>query len=229
MNGQLIEKENSKNQLQSQLNDRNNRINQLEQQLNERNVAITQLQTLLSRCDSLVSPGQEETRRPINRIGELVQALTNEIQRGQHCLQIINQLNSEKAALEIYKNILVELNDKYPKVLPSFVYEIQQPDNAASLQEISNWARDQLNKISPNQIVSLEPFKNITPVQQILTQPQYVQPAIYSDPDFQNYMNLKRALGVRTKTIRNPATQEHNEYNTLYRRLYSRYGTVPDF
>ena len=43
--------------------------------------AITQLQTLLSRCDN-----QGENRR----IGELVQALTNEIQRGQHCLQIIN-------------------------------------------------------------------------------------------------------------------------------------------
>jgi chromosome segregation ATPase len=150
LTGQLSERDNSKSQVQSQLHERNNLISQLQQQVAERNVAVTQLQTLLSRCDN-----QEENRR----IQELVQALTSEIQRGQQCLQIINQLNSEKEQMRIYKNILVELNDKYPKLLPSFTYELQFPGNAASLPEINNWAREQVSKINTNQIQSLSAFK----------------------------------------------------------------------
>jgi chromosome segregation ATPase len=157
LTGQLNERDNSRSQLQSQLNEKNNLISQLQQQVSERNVTVTQLQTLLSRCDN-----QEENRR----IGELVQALTGEIQRGQQCLQIINQLNSEKEQLNsekeqmrIYKNILVELNDKYPKLLPSFVYELQFSGNAASLPEINNWAREQLSRIGQNEVRSLSNFK----------------------------------------------------------------------
>ena len=52
-------------------------ISQLQQQLAERNVAVTQLQTLLSSCEA--NDNQEESRR----VGELVGALTSEIQRGQ--------------------------------------------------------------------------------------------------------------------------------------------------
>jgi hypothetical protein len=59
------------------------------QQVNEKNTAIVRLQSLISRYDN-----KEETQRPINRIGELVEALSNQIQRGQMCSQI---LNSEKS------------------------------------------------------------------------------------------------------------------------------------
>lgn len=150
LTGQLSERENSKSTLQTQLNERNTLISQLQQQVSEKNTAIVQLQTLLSRCDN-----QEESRR----IGELVQALTGEIQRGQQCLQIINQLNAEKESLRIYKNILVELNNKYPKMLPSFTYELQLPGNGASLAEIQNWAREQVSKINVNEVRSLTGFK----------------------------------------------------------------------
>ena len=53
----------------------------------------------------------------------------------------------------------MELNDKYPKLLPSFVFELQFPENAASLPEINNWAREQVTKISSNEIRSLMGFK----------------------------------------------------------------------
>lgn len=36
-------------------------------------------------------------------------------------------VKQKKESLDIYKNILVELNNKYPKLLPSFVYELQFP------------------------------------------------------------------------------------------------------
>ncbi len=61
--------------------------------------------------------------------------------------------------MRIYKNILVELNDKYPKLLPSFVFELQFPGNAASLPEINNWAMEQVSKINSNEIQSLSAFK----------------------------------------------------------------------
>lgn len=150
LNGQLIEKENSKVQLQSQLNERNNTINQIQQQLNERNVAITQLQTLLSRCDN-----QEENRR--NQ--ELVQTLTNQIQREQTCLQIINQLNSENGQLKIFRDLLIELNDKYPKILPSFIFEVLQTGNQLSSADLKKWAREQLFNISQNDYRPLAGFR----------------------------------------------------------------------
>lgn len=235
LTGQLTEKDNSRAQLQTQLTERNTLISQLQQQLTERNAANTQLQTLLSRCDN-----QEESRR----VGALVEALTGEIQRGQLCLQTINQLNSEKASLGIYRNLLAELNDRYPKILTSFIHELQQPGNSSSYPEINNWAREQFQRIGQNEIRSLEQFRSNAPnqspiqpnvpvqqIQPVINQPpvQYVQPAIYSDPDFINYINLKRALGIRTKTIRDPANNQQNEYNRLYRRLYNRYRYVPDF
>ena len=73
-------------------------ISQLQQQVNEKNTTIIQLQSLLSRCDN-----QEENKR----IQELVSALTSEIQRGQQCLQTINQLNSENAQIKVYRDLLV--------------------------------------------------------------------------------------------------------------------------
>jgi TolA-binding protein len=227
LTGQLNERDNSRSQLQVTLNERIILITNLQQQLAERNASISQLQTLLSRCDN-----QEDSRR----IGELVQALTTEIQRGQHCLQIINQLNSEISPLRIYKDLLVVLHDKYPKILPSFAFSLQQPDNSSSLPEVQNWAREQSLKLSSNNVQSLDPFTNTTSSQQsiplnppVYTSSSYIQPAIYSDPDYINYINLKRALGVRTKQIRNAVTPEQNEYNRLYRNLYSRFRFVPDF
>ena len=154
LTGQLTEKENAKIQLQSQLNEKINQTIQLQQQLLERNTAISQLQILLSKCGS-----NDETQRPIDSIQELVQALTSEIQRGQQCLQIIDKLNSEKEWLEIYKNILVELNNKYPKILKSFVYELQYPGNNASLVEVQDWAREQAHKLNINEVSSLIGFK----------------------------------------------------------------------
>ena len=111
---------------------------------------LTQLQSLLSTC------GDKEVN---DKIKDLTLALTNEIQRQQSCLQTINQLNSENNVLTIFKDLLVELNDKYPKVLSSFVYELQLPGNQASLPEINNWAKEQLGKINQNEIRSLVQFK----------------------------------------------------------------------
>lgn len=150
LNGQLAEKETSKNQLQTQLNEKNTTISQLQQQVADRNTTITQLQGLLSRCSD---------REEVNRIQELVQALTNEIQRGQTCLQTINQLNSENTLLKIFRDLVIEINEKYPKFLPSFVYSIQQPGVQVSSPEISNWAREQLSKINPMQLLPLQHFK----------------------------------------------------------------------
>jgi hypothetical protein len=185
------------------------------------------LRCLLSRCDN-----QHDSRR----IGELVQALTAEIQRGQHCLQIINQLNSEISTLRLFKDLVVVLHDKYPKILPSFAYALQQPGNSSSLPEVQNWAREQSQKLSSNDILFLDPFTNTAFTQQSIPQNppvnttySSVQPAIYSDPDYINYINLRRALGVRTKQIGNPVDQNQNKYNRLYRRLYAKYRFAPDF
>jgi chromosome segregation ATPase len=135
LTGQLSEKDNSRSQVQVTLNEKVNTINQLQQQIAEKNATMIQLQTLFSRCDN------EEVSR---RIQELSQALTSEIERQQTCLQTINQLNSENTSLKITRDLLVELNNKYPKVLPSFVYEIQQPGNVSAIPEINNWAKEEV-------------------------------------------------------------------------------------
>jgi predicted RNase H-like nuclease (RuvC/YqgF family) len=151
LSGQLEEKERTQNRTEQQLQ---TQISQLQQQLNERNTTIIQLQSLLSRSEA--GDGNQEER---GRVQEITQALTNEIQRGQHCLEIINQLRVEKDQLLVFRNLLVELNDKYPKILSSFVYEISQPGNQASLAEINTWAAQEIKNVRPETVISLGQFR----------------------------------------------------------------------
>ena len=72
---------------------------------------------------------------------------------------------------ENIKDILVELNDKYTRLLPNFVYEIQQAGNQAVIPEINTmdglngWARaaertsGQADKINVNEVRPLAAFK----------------------------------------------------------------------
>jgi hypothetical protein len=55
------------------------------------------------------------------------------------------------------------ITSKAPRILPSSVYELQLPGNGASLLEINSeanhWAKEQLSKISVNEIRSLAQSK----------------------------------------------------------------------
>jgi hypothetical protein len=48
--------------------------------------------------------------------------------------------------------------DEAPKLLSIFVYKLQIAENAVSLPEINNWVKEQVSKISMNEVRSLMGF-----------------------------------------------------------------------
>jgi chromosome segregation ATPase len=134
LEGQLSQKESSQSRIEAQLNERNNMITQLQQQLAVKDANISQLQTLLSQCSN---PDVER------RLQELSQALSNEIQREQQCIQTISQLNTENASLKIFRDLVIELYTRYPSTLQTFVRELQQPGKQVSSTELNRWVQEQ--------------------------------------------------------------------------------------
>lgn len=55
----------------------------------------------------------------------------------------------------------VEINNKYPKLLSSFVRELQQPGNTSSISKIQSWAREQSQRINQNEVRSLQDSSNM--------------------------------------------------------------------
>ena len=160
---QVSEKDRTIFQLQSQ-------TSQLQQQNSEKDSTISQLQLLNSQKDSTISQLHIQLNGCVtvdvdSRLQEMSQALANEMERQRLCLQTINQLNSENSSLKVFRDIISELNSKYPKILPSFVSEILQPGNQSPYPEINTWAREQSNKITPDQILPLTFFKTLSPAQ----------------------------------------------------------------
>ena len=152
----IIEKDHLISQLQSQVEHFDSSVSTLRNQLTEKDASISQLQSRLNGC---VSTDVDR------RLQDLSQSLANEMERQKSCLQTINQLNSENANLKVFRDLAIELNNKFPKILTSFVNELQQPGNQASSPELKAWASDQISKISPTLILSLAAFKNPTPTQ----------------------------------------------------------------
>lgn len=250
LRNQVTQKDSTISQLQQQISELSNRIilltssdndkdrtisqyesqtSQLQQQVSEKNSTISQLQARLSGCVTVDVD---------LHLQEMSQALANEMQRQQLCLQTINQLNSESSSLKFYYNLVLDLANRYPRLLPSFVYDSQQPGSQSPLPDVNNWTREQLSTISPQSVVSLVPFKSmvqtpsldsstITPNVNIISNDPTGR-SITTDPDFIRYSSLKQSLGLRTKTKANPVNESQKEYNKLYHKLYSKYGYVPD-
>lgn len=238
MRQQISDKDQTITQLQSQNSDKDQTITQLQQQVFDKDQTITQLSNIQSDLQTQLS--NCVTTDVDRRLQEMSQTLDSRIQQEQLCLQTINQLNSANSDLTIYRDIVTELNNKYPKILPSFVSEIQRQGNESAHPEINNWASEQVSRILPSEIVSLSEFTNQCPSPALL-QPQIVsnvtsapviqQPiinSIHSDPQFQRYAFLKRSLGITSKTKANWRTPSEEEYHKLYNFLYKKYRFVPD-
>jgi myosin heavy subunit len=235
---QLAQKDDTINQLQQQISDKDRTISQLQsqtsqfqQQVSDKDRTIFQLQGQTSQLqqqnsekDSTISQLQVRLSGCVTvdvdrRLQGMSQALANEMERQRVCLETISQLNSENASLKIFRDLAIELNDKFPKILPSFVNEIQQPGNQVSSPELNIWARDQLNLISPNQILTLEAFKNLSPVLATNPYPMTNVPTIQSVLSNPNipYVSLLTNTSVPTvpEYISNFSTAPQNVVNTL--------------
>ncbi len=253
---QNSEKDQTISQLQRNVSDSNQTVSQLQQQNSEKDQTITELQNQTSQFESFISQLQLQNSQKDStitqlqsqlsncvttdvdrRLQEMSQTLENKNQQEQLCLQTINQLNSENSNLKVFRDIISELNSKYPKFLPSFVYEIQQPGNESAYQEIDNWSREQLNRISSNEIIPLTSFRNLSPspvnsfpiqTQQIYSNPNIpnvsletntiipnVNP-IVNDPNFPRWLSLY-----------NNNMKTSSEYKNLYQNLRNRYGESP--
>ena len=167
---QLSQKDISVSQLQQQVNECTERNTFMLHTISEKDISLSQLRTQLTEKDTTISQLQTRLNNCVStdvdrRLQDMSQSLANEMERQKSCLQTINQLNSENSNLKIFRDLAIELNNKFPKVLSSFVNEIQQPGNLASSPELNAWARDQITKISPTLILSLAPFKSPTPTQ----------------------------------------------------------------
>ena len=212
-------------------NQLNQEVNELRTLNNNKDQTITQLEIRLSGC---------VTEDIVRRLQELSNSLNDKTQQAQLCLQSISQLTSENSNLKSYRDIVSDLNSKYPKILASFISELQQPGNQSFHPEINNWAREQLSNITPNDVLSLSAFRNLSPVnafpimnQQIFpnpnipnvslqtntnipTVPQNQANAMVNDPNFQSWLNLY-----------NSNMKNSNEYSRLYQNLRNRYGESP--
>lgn len=150
LTGQLEEKERTRVEIEARLEDRGNVITRLEQQLTERNAEIVQLQGQISRCDN------EEVNR---RLEELRRALEERIQSEQVCLQTISQLMSENEGLKAYRDMVAELNTRYPRLLPSYIYEMEMTGNRSGNPQIQQWSRSLIQTLIPNELRSLQELK----------------------------------------------------------------------
>jgi chromosome segregation ATPase len=205
-----------------------NRLESSESQLRNQNVEkdifINQLQTRLNNC---------VTTDVDKRLQEVTRVLEDKVQQEQLCLQTINKLNSENSSLKIFRDLVADINSRYPKILTSYISEIQKPNHQSQYPEINKWAQQQAGGILPEQVVSLAPFSNIpsgqntpqvvssenisepgTPIPQVSIQNIKHQTA--NDPDFQRWMYLY-----------NNNLKKTNEYNNLYQVLRRRYGMSP--
>lgn len=191
---QLTQKDQIITQLQLQISELTNRITSLTSTNTEKDQTIAQLQSRLNNC---------VTTDVDRRLLELNTALENNIQREQLCLSTINQLNFDNSSLKIYRDIITDLNNKYPKLLTSFVSEIQRPGNESSHPEINSWARDQMSRILPSDILSLSAFTN-------QGQSPVFQPSGSQTPDYVS--NQLQAIGSQIPV--NVSTQQfHMFYN----------------
>jgi chromosome segregation ATPase len=257
--------ETSISQLQLQNSEKDLTISQLQLQNSEKDLTISQLQSQTSQNDSTIFQLQSQnsqlhsqlsgcvTTDVDRRLQELSQTLNNKIQQEQLCLQTISQLTSDNSGLKIFSDILSDINSKYPKFLPSFVTEIQQPGNHSSYPEIDTWSREQLNRIVPNEILPLDSFRASSPVQvnpsPIINQPLISNPNLNLNPNIPNdvfghdrTLSLQNPLLI-TSNINHPASNDPDfqrwrylynnnikkttEYNNLYQNLRNRYNTTP--
>lgn len=208
----------------------------------------TRYQQQISNLNAQINTLQSDcVRVDLNRrLEELTRTVEDKARQEQLCLQNINQLTSDNSGLKIFHDIVSDINSRYPKILPSFINELQQPGNQSQYPEINAWAQSQLNDIGQNNILSLESFKrgnespvmnqnvqyvapvmnqNIQPFPQAINQniPINNQPILLvnahpmlKDPNFQIWLQLYRGGGKDT-----------NEYTRLYQNLRNKYNETP--
>ncbi len=163
-----------RNEIQTQ----GNTISQQSHQLGLKDVQIMSLENRINVLESSLSQCQQEIRSKDGEISNLsirltncvpenvntklqelsitLEAQNNEIKR---CLEIISGLNAENRQYKILANLINELHNKYPKILPSFASELLQPGNESSSPDINNWARQQAPNIPPGNVLPLVAFR----------------------------------------------------------------------
>lgn len=198
---------------------------QLNIEIEEHRRTISQLREEVSTCrddirekDQALSSCHGDIREKDLAILHLRDELSVSTSQLQEIVHTLSQLNLENNNLKIYRDLVIELNSKYPKLLPSFVYEIQQPDNPASSPEVNTWARSQVESLTPTGVISLSAFKSITPapISNIPCVSMKTDHCAFSDNQFQRWLYLWRQN-----------REDSNDYKNLYQILRRRYEVSP--
>ena len=244
LNNQLQEKDNIISQLRSQISNNqppqndNVELNRRIEELTLRNTELSELRnsipqienryqqqlstkdTDISNLNAQINTLQSDcVRVDLNRrLEELTRTVADKARQEQLCLQTISQLNADNSNLNIFRDFFSDINSRYPKILLSYINELQRPGNQSQYPELNAWAQSELSNITPNNVSSLEPFKrggespimnqNIQPVSKVINQnvqyvPQVVNQNVQSFPQVmnQNVQYIPPVINQHTKML----------------------------
>jgi hypothetical protein len=140
--------------------------------------------------------------------------------------------------------MIIDINSKYPKILPSYINELQQPGNQSPHVAINNWAKGEVGKLNPLEILPLTPFRIVsTPVPSYQSTSVYVQPNLIQPIYNQNIPQVSMQQEADTSNINHQMASDPDfkrwlwlannnmkgttEYTRLYDRLRKKYNITP--